>query len=764
MAPTLTLTGGVGTRGDKEIVQRNVAASGAGGAQGIAVSGRLVDIPSERGVIIMARVVADPHGAQIVPWTPLTNQQVNASAGTWSGVLVTGAALPNGVPSGSWYNWEFEAHTAGGVFLVENVGETIRWGVGTLIAWCGQSNQAFNMIRADTSLAAPAQANTGFFSPSGVWVDLPTLDAFDFTDGGITDALWNAGAAQLQKVGEFTSYVHAPGNKTFLWGGGLTPALREIASKVSNDALTLTVSLGAVDIPGIASQPQSNGLVAFLNAVQADAATATGIPAYPVGVVYASVPGSALCPRTQAVPAFGDWGRDGLAYRAARALIRAATGLQNIEAFCFQQGETDGQAPGINLVVLGRDEYYQNLGFLKTAFELDYTGYASEPKLIIATVGQHAPPNTIFGNNNAVFSLTGGVQSDQARFAIDHDLGLASLHHVNLDINTTTLADRGLHWEVDGYEESGAYQAEVVSNKLGFDTAKSSRGPYILKAVFGDEVTPDLGDPNAITLHIQHDKGTDLTLGAANSVNCFEVFDEKGPLAVTAVTAGAAVGAGGVQLLVLTLERDTTQTDAADIPFTAPDTLAGNMALVRYCAWSSIPHRAAPQDNMIFDNAATPMPLAVSFGAEVDDRARMILDKMDEVPIWGGNNIVAAVTSVANLATLRVEIAAPDNWIVNNPDGLGSLQIRPGDRVLFYFLDATVVPNQPYVYRTEAVVRKVNAYTDKTTVVDLLLTHTLNGHPAAQKPIIGDVAVIKNRMQSHGAILAVARSAHGTGH
>jgi hypothetical protein len=761
MAPTLTITAGVGARGDKEVVQRTHLVSGAGGAQGLGVSGTLGDISDTQGIVIEVRVVEDPHGAEVVPWTPLSNQQAHLTSGQWSGELITGAALANGVPSGSWYNWEFRATDRNGTVLVSNVAETARWGVGSVIPWWGQSNQVFGMLRADSSAATP-DANIGFFSPSGEWVDLTVLDAYDITGGYVAGAVWRQATGYLELTGAFTNYTHSGGNKIYLWGGGITPGLYEINAKIDNDNLEIVESLGAADVSGIVSQPQANGVVDFLNAVQTAAGVATGVSAYPVAVVYAAVAGTSLIQEADAIAA-GAWTDfENGPYAAAKALMLLATSRLTCEAICYQQGESDGIAPGVNLYIMPRNAYYESLVHLHRKIEIDYVGGPNAvPEFIMATVGPHAAPATTFANNMAVFAQILSVQEEQIRWAIDNDKGLAYLQTVDLDTSTVVPLDRGLHWTILGYEESGAAQAEAVNAKLGFDAGASAVGPQITAAYFGDEETPDLGALNKITLYVQHDKGTDLTLGNADSINCFEVYDQAGPLAVTAIAKGTTVG--GVQKLVLTLSRDTGQTDSADIPYSAPDLLTGNVAFVRYIGLCSIPHGSSPQNNLIVDNATPAMPLLLTFGGNVEHRSRLQNDPLWELNYWAGNNIVALVTDVTNLATRRIVVGAPNTWTVNNPDGLGSLQIRPGDRVLFYFLDSVPAPPQPYVYRTEAVVEKVQIYTDQTTAVDVLTTHSLNGHPAANKPIVGDAAVFRNREQTQGALVAVARSAQGTG-
>lgn len=221
------------------------------------------------------------------------------------------------------------------------------------------------------------------------------------------------------------------------------------------------------------------------------------------------------------------------------------------------------------------------------------------------------------------------------------------------------------------------------------------------------EIIDGRTNKSVITLEIEHDQGTALTIGDDDSITCFTVQDEEGPLFVYDV---AQVQSN--QYLVLSLRRDTTQTEnAVAIPYSAPDRLAGNYALVKYLDWCTLPHEGANKAFQIFDNATNSMPLLPTFGFVAPANT-----SLRDLPENEPDQLSIQITDVTSLATKIISVDAQDTpWlrILGNPIRM----IKPGERFVVQAIGG------PYV--GEGTLEKVNSYTDDSTDVDLLLSHDM---------------------------------------
>lgn len=715
----------------------------------------IISIPPGQAVPrhVEVRVVDDPHGAEVVGWTRLTDVAFD-TPGTWRGILAAQ------VPVGGWYNWEWRiVGNDGTVFVTDNT-STGRWAVGAVFALMGQSNMTYlyyDQDNVESTTETPLNP-VGFFGPVDKWYRLSDVpnEAFTLGDG----AAWTASSKTLTKTGAFSGYTWTSGDKVLVYKSGVFSYLAEIASKVSNDAITLVETVYATDLTGVLNQQLPRGLTALANQIR------TGFTNIPLGFIGASVPGSAIRADADYLsPPAGHWLGSGVTLLSAAQDTWIETATRDtdlLEAVLWLQGEAEATASiATNLVAnnwkLNESYYTGALNDLEREVQTRFKSWRDVP-LVISTIGRYAGVelDQVTGLNVGVRAKYPTVIADQIEWSKQRGHGVCQLlgEPIQADYIHFTPASRSV-W--------GKRFGQVVQASIGDNAAGSTIGPEIVDAVFGDEVTAalvpraptdaELRSRQYITLRVKHDQGTTLVLGTHSHV-CFTVADQHGPLYVSAVTLGPAVSAGGTQLVRLTVERNTAATTGKDRPFYAPTVLDGASAIVRYLYQSTIPHSAAPLNRLIYDNATVPMPLLMprSYGYD-NSRPR------DFPGIAGGQVIrgypkhapqaVSAAITALNLGSNQLTIEAPTSW-----DYYGApttSQLKPGD----WFIISLPFTGLNGIYQAEGTIRRVVTYTNESTAVVLELSHDFTG----QVPTTSHKLDIVLNPQSESGVLALARSA-----
>ena len=288
---------------------------------------------------------------------------------------------------------------------------------------------------------------------------------------------------------------------------------------------------------------------------------------------------------------------------------------------------------------------------------------------------------------------------------------------VQLNTSTATLPENGVVTTVAGATGTGRIPGRR-------DTGFSLRGPRIVAAVFGDELTGTVAADQArdkITLYVKHDRGRVLTYDALTVLQSFEFHDEIGPMAVTAIAAGGpATTEGGLQRFVLTLERNTAATEAIALdPYFAPDRCHGSFGLLRYGQFASLPSSPPANDALMFDDAAgMALPLLPTFGHLVagQPRGQVPLSPLVQLPARSQSYIITTIAATATAVTTTIagQQHATEFW---RYIGNGSRMIRPGDR----WFQITVAG----VRINEGTVRAVTTYTGPAANVVLTLDRSV---------------------------------------
>ena len=288
---------------------------------------------------------------------------------------------------------------------------------------------------------------------------------------------------------------------------------------------------------------------------------------------------------------------------------------------------------------------------------------------------------------------------------------------VQLNTSSATLPQNGVVTTVVGTTGT----AKVPGKR---NTGFSLRGPRIVAAVMGDELTGTIAAEQArdkITLYVKHDRGRLLTYDPLTVLQSFEVNDEIGQMAVTAIAAGAPASVeGGLQRFVLTVARDTAATEAIALdPYFAPDRMQGSFCLVRYGQFSSLPSSPPANDALMFDDAAgMAVPLLPTFGhlTATNPRGQVPLSPLTLLPSRAQSFIVTtiAATVTAVTTTISGQTHATEFW---RHVGTGNRMIRPGDR----WFQITVAG----VRINEGTVRAVTTYTGPANNVVLTLDRSV---------------------------------------
>ena len=514
MAAGIAITGGVtahgAVAGDKEVVQRTTA-QGAGDVQ---ISGTFTDITGDPKVI-EARVVLDGGSTEVTQWAPLSQQVVGD--GVWSGKLPesrvidvssASAASPcaitlasnHGYPTGVTFPVTLSGVTGGSP--VNPDGELTATSTGT---------NTFT-VAVDTSTTAPtvtgAQVTIGEACPIGGWYnfDLRLKDG----DGTVlhTDdtstAKWGvgivvalAGQSNMNRVCTVGDGLLTPDAKTSCY---LVSGVRSGASATSASQW--------IDLGGGATYEQGNGLITFLNNLQS--AVASAIADVPVAAINVAIDGSALVPECNYVSAgyWDDAGNESGTFHTRIGHIETATGLRNIEAVVWQQGEAEATTVNILGTLITSDRYYSAFERLHAAFVRELNSYYGDTALLVSGPGRLFSASG--GNSTASVSGRSFVQDAQLRYAHDNNLGYVFTGDIEVHEGLTP-SDYGLHWEQAGCVAYGTRAAQVLRAVRGFNSSGLvTRGPRITRAEFGTESAPT--SRTKMTLHVEHEDATPVSV------------------------------------------------------------------------------------------------------------------------------------------------------------------------------------------------------------------------------------------------------------
>lgn len=518
MAAGIAITGGVtkhgAVAGDKEVVQRTTAQ----GAEHVAISGTFTDITGGVPKSIEARVVLDGGSTEVTQWAQLDEMVVGD--GVWSGKLpsqrsisississaspaVVTLASNHGYPSGVTFPVTLHGATGGSPANPDGALTATSTGTNTF------------SVAIDTSTTAPTVATTanvliGESCPIGGWYnfDLRLKDQNGtvlHTDSSST-AKWGVGIVVAftgqSNVDKFTSIGDA----------SLTPDAKTscyiYATGGVRTAASATSALQWIDLGGGATYEQGNGLITFLNDLQA--AVTSAIADVPVAAISVAASGAALVPEANYVLA-GVWSDvndpSGLFHTRMNA-IEAATGRSDVEAVIWQQGEAEATVVNILGTLISSDRYYNALRTLHEATVARLNSYYGDTAFIVSG------PSRLFsasgGNTTAPFSARAFVIDAQLRYAHDNNLGYVFANDVEVHEGITP-ADYGLHWEEAGCETWGTRASQVLRAVRGFNSSGLvTRGPRITRAEFGTEASPTSREH--ITLHVEHQDATSVSI------------------------------------------------------------------------------------------------------------------------------------------------------------------------------------------------------------------------------------------------------------
>ena len=421
-----------------------------------------------------------------------------------------------------------------------------------------------------------------------------------------------------------------------------------------------------------------------------------------------------------------------------QSTLYAATGSYNAEFVMWHQGEAEATARFVNGRSPEPQEYRSALTKLYDYLSDRIPTWRSSLAFIASGPGRlFTYDSAVTLSTSSLYAETQVVNDDILDFTQAGDHGYYTTHGVD---GVTTGAYYGLHYTAAGYETVATRAGSAVLASICVSPAGSTvskRGPRISYGIMGDDTASDDDKylRTKFTLWVEHDEGTDLTLGTDDSIPAFEVYDYWGPLAITAISKGST--ASGMQPLVFTLERDTSETDSAadDFDYSAEDHVRGNRVIVKYLGNGSI-----EDDYMIVDDEGA--PLRPSWGANGQDSWKWdhcpVAQVADTPPVY---RIAAEITAVASPAdTLTVE--APTGWAVSGITE--NKMFRPGDRF--------VVMTAAGLYVATGTVRKVSDYTDTSSTVDVDLSHAISGASA------GDFLIVNPGLSRAGGIVVMSRT------
>lgn len=421
--------------------------------------------------------------------------------------------------------------------------------------------------------------------------------------------------------------------------------------------------------------------------------------------------------------------------------LKAATGERRVEFVAWHQGEAEATARFVNGRSPKPNEYGSALRQLyDTLSDICETHHSTLP-FIVGTVGRlFTYDSTVTLSTSSLYAETQVVNDDVQTFVESGSHGYFSTFGVPA---LTTGAYYGLHYTAAGYETVGARMASSVLATIGVSPSSSTvsrRGPKVLYGVMGDDTATDDDKylRTKFTLWVEHDQGTDLTLGTDSSIPAFEVFDEFGPLAITAITKGST--ASGKQPLVFTVERVTTETASAasNFDYDAENHIRGNRVIVKYLGNASI-----EDDYMIVDDEG--VPVRPTWGANGSDawkwsHAAVYANSAATPPVY---RIAAEITAVASPSD-TVTLEAPSGWAVSGITT--NKMLRPGDRY--------AIRTSAGLYVATGTVRKVADYVDNSTAVDVDLSHTM----ALDPPSVGDLLIVNPGLSRAGGIVVMPRT------
>jgi hypothetical protein len=750
MAPSITITKGPGSG-----LKAGVCRTSESGADRVTIEGAISEISP--GLQIEMRVMSGAN--EIVGWRRATDGFKNDGSsfkGTYgmggggraldiSSVTahatapVVTTATNHGWASGLTFNVTFDGTTGG----------PAGWEDGTFVATSTGLNTF--TVGADTTTFTPtggeAQLDTlipcgGFYTFEFRTIDLDGTAIF--TDTSQT-ATWGVGVmgvilgqSNMQDMHETIDTPDIADAKVGLYvnsiGGGGTHPEDEWFDPVAT--------------------PTGNGITKLANELQAHITADYGD--IPVFIVSLATAGSALTVDADYAGG-GHWfnGHQDTAALFRNTLIDFdnSSPSRTVEFILWQQGEAEATKTAAQTLLVGGAQATQNIGagewyqafqgFLRKLKGNFLGNLNHEPAIAIGHVASLFVSYLV---QRTINSST--IREDQTKVALEEGLGLIAANDVEVVTHTTgiyTAVDIGIHWFGTGHETFATRAAEVLATKMGI-LAGSATGPKISKAMVGTESNRD--DMQKVTVYIDHDQGTDLTLGTQDSVPCWTVADRKGAIAVTAVSKAAT------DRLELTLERDIIAALRTAGYEDRGDEIAGNQVTVGYLEQDMYClDFSSGGDYFIRDNASAgagaDMPLLPSFGfADVSEKVKAndmktyVSGPTDGTDVENGRGVTAAISAVPS--TSSITIAAPDTWDTNFATP-GEDMVYPGQRCSIH----TALG----VYVADAIVKNVTAYTNDATAITVEFTHDWANQSAASPqriPAITDVAIFWRNPRSSG--------------
>lgn len=686
---------------------------------------------------------ADINGSKTATSTGVNTFTVPGDTSTTAptGGTVT---VPEAVPWGGWYNWDFRIVNSSGTVQYSDLTDTKRWGVGFLFLILGQSNTvgfyflkstpdaahamvsaymnavsvaSTNIANRWTDLTAVGEGNGLHTFLNQVRTDVNAQYGADIPVGAVCEALgatgliplgdWNGAGFWLDEPqGPFefarTALVDATGAQRV---AGISYQQGE-AESAATDTANAT---GEVILPGQYKAALGKLRDRLLDTYRAHAGTAPGL-------CFGSP-----C-RFFTITTDADSNKGSNAAISAREIV-----VEDQVSFCYEndygyifmsdlevEDETDNADYGLHIIAASGAIYGTRLAHLMMAVigvNVGATGQKKAkrgPRISRAKIGSHTDSEdrtkiTLYVEHGAG-TYTGAVTGHTKATA--HQITLAA---ADIPPGTTTST-----WQVDvtGCTGTGSVPIDgrrtatwvnATTISIPIDTSLAT-GAYANGTVkFFEEVQ----------------------LGEDSSSQTFDVRDQAGGLAVTAVAT--AVDPSRIEL---TVERDTS---VAGLPFTAPDRIVGNHAIVRYLGIGSIPDENGTKnlDFMIQENiGAALQPLVPTYGYLNGAHAEMGEPSKFRVPLTaltplrdapGHSRVYARTTITTFTPGSTFVLPAPNSW-----DGTLT-DLRPGDR---FIVEDPAAPNAGFTI-CEGIVRNVSAYTDQSSAVTFLATHDLTGQSAS---------------------------------